>query len=62
MILQPEVIEEFKKLYFREFGLSLSDEQAIGYSSSLFGLVKAVYGQNLPHTKAIDNINNQIQN
>ncbi|MFZ3301641.1 MAG: hypothetical protein WA152_02945 [Microgenomates group bacterium] len=62
MILQPEAVEEFKKLYFKEFEVSLSGEQALGYSSCLIGLVKAVYGQNLPHSKAIDNINNQIQN
>ncbi|WKZ25447.1 MAG: hypothetical protein QY322_03620 [bacterium] len=62
MTLQSEALEEFKKLYFKEFGVSLTDEQALGYSSSLIGLVKAVYGQNLPYSKTIDNINNQIQN
>lgn len=55
MILQSEAIEEFKKLYFEEFGVSLTVEQALGYSSSLIGLIKAVYGQNLLYSKTIDN-------
>ncbi len=62
MILQAEAIEEFKKLYFSEFGVVLTNEQTLSYGSSLVGLVKAVYGHNLPQAKAIDNINNQIQN
>jgi len=45
-MLDKEAVEDFKKLYFQEYGIQLSDNQAIDYGIRLIRLVKAVYGQN----------------
>lgn len=54
MILDQEAIEEFKQMYFREYGIKLTNQQAIDYGSRLIGFVKAVYGNDLPKKKDID--------
>lgn len=48
MQLDKDAIEEFKKLYFQEYGIRLTDNQAVEYGMRLIKLVKAVYGDNLP--------------
>lgn len=47
-MLNPEAIEEFKMLYLKEYGVKLSNEQAYEYGTKLIGLVKLVYGSNVP--------------
>lgn len=54
MQLDSEAIEEFKDMYFREYGIKLTDQQAIDYGSRLIGFVKAVYGNDLPKRIDID--------
>lgn len=53
-MLTNEAIEELKKLYMQEYKISLTDKQALDFGTSLIGLVKAVYGDNLPVAEAID--------
>lgn len=48
MALDKEAIKDFKKLYLREYGTKLTDEQAVDYGTRLIRLVKAVYGKDLP--------------
>lgn len=48
MQLDKDAIDEFKKLYLQEYGIELTDNQAIGYGMRLVRLVRAVYGNNLP--------------
>lgn len=47
-MLGQEAIKEFKALYLREYGVKLTDKQAIDYGIRLIRLVKAVYGNDLP--------------
>lgn len=47
-MLSPEGLEEFKKLYLREYGVELPNELAYEYATKLLGLVKLVYGNNIP--------------
>lgn len=54
MQLDEDAIEEFKQMYFKEYGIKLTNQQAIDYSSRLIGFVKAVYGNDLPKKKDID--------
>jgi len=53
-VLSQEAIIEFKELYLQEYGVKLTDEQALDYDTRLVGLVKAVYGKNLPKSSDID--------
>lgn len=48
--MEPDenAIREFKKLYFKQYGKQLTNDQAIDYGKRLIRLVKAVYGKNLP--------------
>ncbi len=39
-----KAVQEFKELYFKRFGLQLSDEEALEQSGRLLRLYKAVYG------------------
>jgi hypothetical protein len=48
MQLDKEAIDEFKTLYYREYGERLNDEQATDYAVRLIMLIKAVYGDSLP--------------
>lgn len=47
-MLTPEGMEEFKRLYLREYGTELTNELAYEYATKLLGLVKLVYGNNIP--------------
>lgn len=53
-MIDQEALQEFKDLYLREYGVQLTDEQALDYGTRLVGLVKAVYGKNVPKTSDID--------
>lgn len=37
-------VETFKKIYFQEFGVKLTDEEAAGRAHALMQVYKAVYG------------------
>lgn len=52
--LSETVISEFKKLYKENYGVSLTNQEAIEYGMRLINLVKAVYGSNLPKLKKLD--------
>ena len=43
-MLPEEAIEEFKKLYAKNYGVELSDEEATRRANSLVALYTAVYG------------------
>ena len=43
MQLTQEDLEEFKKIYQREFGLALSDAQALELATAALNLMSAVY-------------------
>ena len=45
-MLPKEAIEEFKKLYFKNYGIQLSDEEATYRANNLVALFSAVYGDN----------------
>ena len=47
-MLSAEAIKEFKRLYFREYGMRLTNEQAVDLGTKLIRLVKAVFGADLP--------------
>jgi len=47
-MLNSEAITEFKTLYLKEFGVKLTNEQAVDMGTKLVRLVKVVYGSNLP--------------
>lgn len=47
-MIDPEAIEEFKKLYLKEHGILLSNDRAIALGTQLVRLVKAVYGSDIP--------------
>lgn len=53
MDLDEEAIVEFKRLYLKEYGKKLTNEQAIEFGTRLIRLVRAVYGNDLP--KRFDN-------
>lgn len=48
MVIGQAALEEFKMLYFKEYGKKLSNEQAYEYGTKFIGLVKLVYGSNVP--------------
>jgi len=43
-MLPKEAIEEFKKLYAKNYGIELSDEEATRRANNLVALYGAVYG------------------
>ncbi len=43
-MLPPEAIAEYKTLYFKRFGINLSDAEASFRANNLIGLYKAVLG------------------
>lgn len=47
-MLSVEAIGEFKSLYSKEFGITLTDNQALDFGTKLIRLVKAVYGPDIP--------------
>ncbi len=60
MRLDKEAVEEFKKLYLQEYGVKLTDNQAMEYGIRLIRFVRVVYGNHLPPKidKDIKNDNN----
>lgn len=47
-MLTEKAVEEFKTLYLKEYGVQITDRQAIEYGSKLIRLVKIVYGSEVP--------------
>ena len=45
-MLPKEAIEQFKKLYSKNYGIQLSDEEATRRANNLVALYEAVYGDN----------------
>ena len=43
-MLPKSAIEEFKQLYFKNYGIRLSDEEATRRAENFVGLYEAVYG------------------
>lgn len=54
MELDEAAINEFKELYWEEYGIRLTDQEAFEFGARLIRFVKAVYGNNLPKPRAID--------
>jgi len=58
MKLSQEAIKEFKKIYYREYGKSISDEEAQEMGQRLISLFKIIYrpipGKDIPF-KETDN-------
>jgi len=52
-MIPKEAIEEFKKIYKKEFGVELSEEEALRRATNLLNLYKAVYR---PIIKESDNL------
>lgn len=47
MQLDQEAIIEFKELYLKEYGIRLSNEEALDYGIRLIKMIKAVYGDRI---------------
>jgi len=45
-MLPKEAIEEFKRIYAKNYGIELSDEEASRRANNLVALYTAVYGNN----------------
>jgi len=60
-MLPKIAIEEFKKLYLKNYGIQLSDEEAIRRAENFVGLYGAVYGDD-PRLFKNDNKNESLQN
>jgi hypothetical protein len=45
-MLPKEAIKEFKRLYAKNYGINLSDEEATRRANNLVALYSAVYGNN----------------
>ena len=54
MMLPKEAIEEFKKLYFKNYKIQLSDEEAVRRANNLVDLYSKVYGGDCGSIKDID--------
>lgn len=61
-MLTTEALREFKELYKKEYKIELEDKEALELGTRLIGLVKAVYGNNLPAPKNIDKEANKDNN
>ncbi|KKP33239.1 MAG: hypothetical protein UR22_C0001G0052 [Parcubacteria group bacterium GW2011_GWC2_32_10] len=53
-MLPKEAIEEFKKLYFKNYKIQLSDEEAVRRANNLVDLYSKVYGGDCGSIKDID--------
>ncbi|MCL4354238.1 hypothetical protein M1349_02075 [Patescibacteria group bacterium] len=53
-MLSKEAIDEFRGIYYKEYGQRLTDKEALELGTRLINFVKSVYGNNLPELKAID--------
>ncbi len=47
-MFSPEALAEFKLLYQKDYGINLTNEQAIYLGTQLIRLIKVVYGPSLP--------------
>lgn len=47
-MLTPKAIKEFQAMYWAEYKIKLTQEQAIHLGTQLIRLVKAVFGENVP--------------
>lgn len=47
-MLSSEAVGEFKSLYLKEYGITLTNDQATNLGTMLVRLVKAVYGSDVP--------------
>ena len=45
-MIPKEAVEEFKRIYKKEFAVEISDEEASFRANNLVNLYKAVYGDN----------------
>ena len=61
-MIDQKAIAEFKELYFQEYGIKLTDQEAMERGSRLINMIKAVYGHNLPVPKKIDKEANKDHN
>lgn len=63
MEIDAEALEEFKRLYLKEYGISLPNIEAIELGNRLIRFVKAIYGNNLPtkFDKRFRKENNRIE-
>ncbi len=52
MDLSLNAIEEFKQLYLKQFGIQITNNQAIEYGTNLVDLIRVVYGNSIP--KSLD--------
>lgn len=43
-MLPKEAVEEFRELYYKNYGIKLSDEEATRRANNFVGLYEAVYG------------------
>ena len=59
-MLPKEAIEEFKKLYAKNYGIELSDEEATRRAENFVGLYEAVYGDD-PRLFKNDNKNENLE-
>ena len=55
-MIPKEAVEEFKKIYKKNFGVNLSDKEALRRATNLLNLYKAVYGSTI---KGSDNLRNK---
>lgn len=58
-MLEKEDIEEFKKLYFKNYKIQLSDEEATYRANNLVALYTAVYGSDYG---VVDSNNKNLKN
>ena len=49
--MDEAAIQEFRSLYYQQYGMQLTKSEAIEYGSRLIAFVKAVYGKNIPKVK-----------
>lgn len=53
-MITKEALVEFQQLYLKEYGIKLTDQDALEMGTRLVNMVKAVYGNDLPEPKKID--------
>lgn len=56
-MLPDEAIKEFKKIYKRQYGIELSDEEASFRANNLIKLYQAVYTDHYPISESARNKN-----
>lgn len=61
-MLPKEAIEEFKRLYAKNYGIDLSDEEATRRANNLVALYTAVYGDNFGRIENNQPYQNPVKN